>query len=93
MASISAFADARMLIRLTGVLGLVATAYTARSLARLDWKAWATHFFTGPGRTSRILLALFVLANTKSMPLAWTVRAPVHLRAKRGRGVWGACPP
>ncbi|KAI8633613.1 capsule polysaccharide biosynthesis protein [Xylariaceae sp. FL1651] len=31
-------------------------------------------FFTGPGRTSRIIALVVVLVNWKSLPLAWTVR-------------------
>ncbi|KAI1814006.1 capsule polysaccharide biosynthesis protein [Poronia punctata] len=31
-------------------------------------------FFTGPGRTSRIVALLVILVNWKSLPLAWTFR-------------------
>ena len=30
----------------------------------------------GPGRTSRILLLVFVFFNWKNMPFAWTVSLP-----------------
>lgn len=36
---------------------------------KINWR----HFLTGPGRTSRILLLLFVFFNWKNMPFAWTV--------------------
>ncbi|KAJ4396621.1 hypothetical protein N0V93_000842 [Gnomoniopsis smithogilvyi] len=44
------------------------------SLAHVDWKRVILKFVTGPGRTSRILLAVFVVTNWKSMPLMWTYR-------------------
>jgi hypothetical protein len=50
------------------------TAYAGHRAWHVDWRALLTHFFTGPGRTSRILLAFFILLNWKSMPFAWTVR-------------------
>ena len=43
---------------------------------RVNWKVFMTEFFTGPGRTSRILALLFFLMNAKAMPLAWTVCNP-----------------
>ncbi|KAI0906235.1 capsule polysaccharide biosynthesis protein [Ustulina deusta] len=33
-----------------------------------------TAFFTGPGRTSRVVALVVVLVNWKSLPLAWTFR-------------------
>lgn len=47
------------------------------SLLHIDLKTIATNFVTGPGRTSRILLALFVITNWKNMPFVWTVRQPL----------------
>lgn len=44
------------------------------SVAHIDIKDLAVRFATGPGRTSRILLAIFIAANWKSMPFMWTVR-------------------
>ncbi|KAF5019414.1 hypothetical protein F66182_8586 [Fusarium sp. NRRL 66182] len=41
---------------------------------RVNWVPLIKAFATGPGRSSRILLLLFVLLNWKSMPLAWTYR-------------------
>ncbi|KAL2158241.1 hypothetical protein VTH06DRAFT_4561 [Thermothelomyces fergusii] len=49
-------------------------AYLGHRALHVDWRAVLTHFFTGPGRTSRILLALFLALNWKSLPLGWTVR-------------------
>ncbi|KAF4981620.1 hypothetical protein FZEAL_2632 [Fusarium zealandicum] len=41
---------------------------------RVNWIALIKAFLMGPGRTSRILLLLFVVFNWKNMPLAWTYR-------------------
>ncbi|KAI5467189.1 hypothetical protein BGZ63DRAFT_418910 [Mariannaea sp. PMI_226] len=41
---------------------------------RVDWVDVVKNFLTGPGRTSRILLLLFVIFNWKNMPFAWTYR-------------------
>lgn len=49
-------------------------AYTGHRALYVDWRLLLTQFLTGPGRTSRILLALFLVLNWKSLPLAWTVR-------------------
>lgn len=57
-------------------VGMGSAAVAGLSLAHVDWKALVVNFATGPGRTSRILLALFVIFNRKSMPFAWTVRDP-----------------
>ncbi|ROV95739.1 hypothetical protein VMCG_07640 [Cytospora schulzeri] len=59
-------------------LGVGAIGVASMSLLHIDLKTLATDFVTGPGRTSRILLALFVVANWKNMPFMWTFR------------VWGA---
>ncbi|ROV89638.1 hypothetical protein VSDG_08067 [Cytospora chrysosperma] len=57
-----------------GAVGIAST----MSVLHIDLKTLATEFVTGPGRTSRILLALFVMTNWKNMPFVWTFR------------VWGA---
>lgn len=54
-------------------LGFGTAAVAGLSLAHVDWKTILRNFATGPGRTSRILLAVFVLTNWKSMPFVWTV--------------------
>lgn len=48
---------------------------------RIDWPTAIRSFLTGPGRTSRIALLLFVFFNWKNMPFAWTVsfRYPLDL--------------
>ncbi|KAF3762930.1 hypothetical protein M406DRAFT_263881 [Cryphonectria parasitica EP155] len=55
-------------------LGMGSAAVAGLSLAHVDWKTIILKFVTGPGRTSRILLAIFVLINYKSMPFMWTYR-------------------
>lgn len=60
-------------------LGVGAAGVAGVSLLHIDLKTFATNFVTGPGRTSRILLALFVVANYKNMPFVWTVRQPPQL--------------
>lgn len=40
---------------------------------KTNWKHLVKSFLTGPGRTSRILLLLFVVLNRKNMPFMWTV--------------------
>jgi len=57
-------------------IGVGAAGVAGVSLLHIDLKTMATKFVTGPGRTSRILLALFVVANYKNMPFVWTVSAP-----------------
>lgn len=52
----------------------VGTAFAGYRAMSIDWSKAAREFLTGPGRTSRILLMLFVLLNWKSMPLMWSVR-------------------
>jgi len=47
--------------------------YTGHRVLQSDWKLWLHNFVTGPGRTSRILLIIFIALNWKSMPLGWTV--------------------
>lgn len=57
-------------------LGMGSAAVASLSLAHVDWKMIVKNFVIGPGRTSRILLAIFVVTNWKSMPFVWTVCAP-----------------
>lgn len=40
---------------------------------KVNWKQAVKAFLTGPGRTSRIILLLFVVFNRKNMPFMWTV--------------------
>ncbi|KAK2615351.1 hypothetical protein N8I77_002113 [Diaporthe amygdali] len=55
-------------------IGVGAAGAAGLSLLHIDLKAALTNFVTGPGRTSRILLTIFVITNWKSMPFAWTYR-------------------
>ncbi|KAK4040273.1 hypothetical protein C8A01DRAFT_46341 [Parachaetomium inaequale] len=55
-------------------MSAAALAYAGHRALYVDWRMVLTHFFTGPGRTSRILLVFFLALNWKSLPLAWTVR-------------------
>jgi hypothetical protein len=48
--------------------------YGGRRIFQSGWQSWLHNFIAGPGRTSRILLILFIALNWKSMPLGWTVR-------------------
>jgi hypothetical protein len=51
-----------------------AALYFAHKALYVDWASYARDFLLGPGRTSRILLTLFILGNLKNMPFAWTIR-------------------
>lgn len=75
-------------------LGAGTAAVAGLSFARVDWKTIMRNFATGPGRTSRILLAIFVVTNWKSMPFVWTVRRPTPppLGATRPT-LLSSCPP
>ncbi|KAK4233100.1 hypothetical protein C8A03DRAFT_39217 [Achaetomium macrosporum] len=55
-------------------MSAAAVAYAGHRALYVDWRTVLTHFITGPGRTSRILLVFFLVLNWKSLPLAWTVR-------------------
>lgn len=66
----------------SGALGLVVPVFVPLALGSVGYAAWRTNwsalvqsFATGPGRTSRIMLLLFVIFNWKNMPFAWTVRS------------------
>lgn len=52
---------------------------------RVNWPVVTKSFLTGPGRTSRILLLLFVIFNWKNMPFAWTVRTRPWTAARLSR--------
>ncbi|KAI1163048.1 capsule polysaccharide biosynthesis protein [Nemania serpens] len=69
MASSAGFLN--LVTRIAGPVLLPAIAYGA-----YKWNAAAAleAFFTGPGRTSRIVALTVVLVNWKSLPLAWTFR-------------------
>lgn len=62
-----------LLMPVVGVVGLASVVLAGRRAMHVDWKDFAVRFLTGPGRTSRILLLIYVLLNTKSLPGAWTV--------------------
>lgn len=74
---------ASALSKMGGALGLVVPVFAPLAIGSVGYAAWRTNwpvlvqsFLTGPGRTSRILLLLFVIFNWKNMPFAWTVRLP-----------------
>ncbi|KAI2618105.1 capsule polysaccharide biosynthesis protein [Hypoxylon sp. NC1633] len=58
-------------LKLAGPALLPAIAYGAYKGNALGM---AESFFTGPGRTSRIVALVVILVNWKSLPLAWTFR-------------------
>lgn len=74
MASSGAVGGTALIVPVFLPLTVASAAYAVRAMLRVDWITFLRQFFTGPGRVSRILLLVFVLTNTKSMPLAWTVR-------------------
>ncbi|KAK0755045.1 hypothetical protein B0T18DRAFT_315201 [Schizothecium vesticola] len=53
---------------------LAGLAYAGHWALHFDWKSWLKEFLSGPGRTSRILLVIFLALNWKSLPLGWTFR-------------------
>ena len=57
----------------TVVFGPLAVGTAGYAAVKVDWKAAIQSFVSGPGRTSRILLLVFVFFNWKSVPFAWTV--------------------
>jgi hypothetical protein len=59
-------------------MSAAAVAYAGHRALQADWKMLLTQFLTGPGRTSRILLVVFMVLNWKSLPLAWTVSLPTY---------------
>lgn len=72
----------KVMVRVGVPLVLGSAGYAA---SRVDWQTAVRAFLTGPGRTSRILLLIFVLFNMKNMPFVWTVSdsdpdAPFHAR-------------
>ncbi|PHH85943.1 hypothetical protein CDD83_10954 [Cordyceps sp. RAO-2017] len=58
-------------VRLLTPLALGSAGYAAW---RVHWRAVLRSFVTGPGRSSRILLLLFLVLNWKNLPFAWTYR-------------------
>ncbi|KAI1820181.1 capsule polysaccharide biosynthesis protein [Xylaria intraflava] len=68
MASAAGFSG---IVRIAGPILLPAVAY---GLYKGNVGAMVEAYFTGPGRTSRIVALVVVLANWKSLPLAWTFR-------------------
>lgn len=60
----------KVMIRVGVPLVLGSAGYAA---SRIDWPTAVRNFATGPGRTSRILLLLFVIFNMKTVPFVWTV--------------------
>lgn len=78
MATFSPFTIARVLTPTIAAAGIASTAYVGHGMARGDLtpkiRLWLEHFFTGPGRLSRILLLFFILTNLKNMSFAWTFR-------------------
>jgi hypothetical protein len=73
MASLAALS---LIFRVSVPAGGIGAAYLVHRARFVDWRAFFTHFFTGPGRLSRILLVFFVVTNWKSLPFAWTVCPP-----------------
>jgi hypothetical protein len=68
----SAAGSSSRISRIAGVIllpGIAYGAYMGKGTAAAAIEA----FFTGPGRTSRIIALAVVLVNWKSLPLAWTV--------------------
>ncbi|KGQ05071.1 Uncharacterized protein BBAD15_g9681 [Beauveria bassiana D1-5] len=59
----------KVMVRVGVPLVLGSAGYAA---SRIDWKTAVRTFLTGPGRTSRVLLLVFVLFNMKNMPFVWT---------------------
>ena len=68
-------------------VGLAATAYAGHRAYYVDWRLRARHFLTAPGRTSRILLLIFIILNWKSLPFAWTVSLSRHFPISRPSGL------
>ncbi|KAI1635358.1 capsule polysaccharide biosynthesis protein [Biscogniauxia mediterranea] len=71
----SAAGSANRVLRVAGPILLPAIAY---GVYKGNAMGAIESFFTGPGRTSRIVALVVVLVNWKSLPFAWTFR------------VWGA---
>ncbi|KAH6891430.1 hypothetical protein B0T10DRAFT_485270 [Thelonectria olida] len=59
---------------LAGIIPVASIGSAGYAAYRIDWANAVQNFVTGPGRTSRILLLLFVIFNWKNMPFAWTYR-------------------
>ncbi len=75
MASAAALTNMAVVVPLFSTVAAASAGYAAYALlARGDLRGWLLRFLTGPGRTSRLLLLLFMALNLKSMPLVWTMR-------------------
>lgn len=75
MASSASLTNMSTVMSLVGVATAASAVYAGHSLvSRGDLQSLALRFLTGPGRTSRILLTLFVAFNLKNMPFVWTLR-------------------
>jgi len=61
------------LYRLTKIAGPLILPVIAYGVYKGNAAAAIEAFFTGPGRTSRIIALAVILVNWKSLPLAWTV--------------------
>lgn len=61
------------LSRITRIVGPLLIPAMAYGAYRGNAAGVIEAFFTGPGRTSRVIALLVVLVNWKSLPLAWTV--------------------
>ncbi|KAK1778957.1 hypothetical protein QBC45DRAFT_352230 [Copromyces sp. CBS 386.78] len=48
--------------------------YGVHRIMYVDWAAWATDFFTGPGSVSRILLVVYMGLSWKNLPFMWHIR-------------------
>ncbi|KAL1890042.1 hypothetical protein Sste5346_008477 [Sporothrix stenoceras] len=59
---------------LAGAASAAWAAHTVLARHNGDIRDWAIRFLTGPGRTSRLLLLLFMALNLKSLPFVWTAR-------------------
>ncbi|KAI1370477.1 capsule polysaccharide biosynthesis protein [Hypoxylon crocopeplum] len=67
----SSAATANKVLRVAGPVLLPAIAYGAY---KVNAVRLLESFFTGPGRTSRVIALVVVLVNWKSLPFAWTFR-------------------
>ena len=60
-------------------VGAAAGAYGAyRFVSPREVTAFLISIATAPGKYSRLAILLFILANLKSLPLAWTVSSLSH---------------
>lgn len=62
--------------------------YGVHRLMYVDWAAWATDFFTGPGSISRILLVVYMGLSWKNFPFMWHVSILPFSWLMAGIWVW-----